>query len=395
MKKMNTHINDSLMKNGAARARAIGAQKDTRAIGAAKEAGGGAPKEEARAGGRGAPKNMGKGWPPQCLILSDGTMGMLSQCLACAHILGIEAVDLRVMPSPILRIFPLLAKLPGWNLTVGRVPNWLRGGVFPEILITCGRRMAGISMGIKRMSGGATTTIHIQDPHVAPHHFDLLIVPAHDDLAQQNLPNIVVSTGALNRLNMAEIKEKQRLLATGIGGLKKPVTAVMIGGHNKRYKAGRAAFIKLGQQCAAFARAHKTSLVLVTSRRTPQRFLDDLKAELEGIQFVVCGGGAENPYPGVLGLARYIIVTSDSVNMTSEACITGKPVLSAFLKEENGRIAKFHERMQARHHTARLDEVLKNSARLKKPFAILDERAAIAKMILAKIGAKIDLKMGT
>ena len=51
-----------------------------------------------------------------------------------------------------------------------------------------------------------------------------------------------------------------------------------------------------------------------------------------------------NPYP-ILGIADAVIVTSDSVNMASEAALTGKPLLIAAWQPETGRIAAFHQAM--------------------------------------------------
>ena len=62
----------------------------------------------------------------------------------------------------------------------------------------------------------------------------------------------------------------------------------------------------------------------------------------------------ENTYPGILGHAVAIIVTSDSVNMASEAAITGKPVLIAEWQVETGRVGAFHKAMMKAGHTAPL-----------------------------------------
>tara|TARA_B100000575_G_C22712147_1_gene429162 strand:+ start:75 stop:362 length:288 start_codon:yes stop_codon:yes gene_type:complete len=62
----------------------------------------------------------------------------------------------------------------------------------------------------------------------------------------------------------------------------------------------------------------------------------------------------ENPYPGILGHAVAIIVTSDSINMASEAAITGKPVLIAEWQAETGRVDAFHKAMMRAGHTAPL-----------------------------------------
>ena len=66
----------------------------------------------------------------------------------------------------------------------------------------------------------------------------------------------------------------------------------------------------------------------------------------------------KNPYPGILGVADAIIVTSDSINMVSEAAITGKPILIAQWQRETGRINAFHNAMMKAGHTAPLGDHL-------------------------------------
>src|SRR3546814_20346197 len=52
-------------------------------------------------------------------------------------------------------------------------------------------------------------------------------------------------------------------------------------------------------------------------------------------------------------LADALVVTSDSVNMASEACATGKPVYIADIEPESGRLAAFHEGLRRTGHTRR------------------------------------------
>ena len=63
----------------------------------------------------------------------------------------------------------------------------------------------------------------------------------------------------------------------------------------------------------------------------------------------------ENPYPGLLDLATVVVVTSDSVNMTSEACLSGKPVYRYDFRNEKGRIGMFHRIMDEGGYTKPLD----------------------------------------
>lgn len=337
-----------------------------------------------------------EGWPGRCWVISDGTMGMVSQCLALLRALDIDGEDIRAVPTPLLRMFPALAAVPGWQLTMGRKPDWIKAGQWPDLLVTCGRRMAGISVGVRRLSRSQTRTIHIQDPHIAPRHFDLLITPAHDHIAvaqregTQFHDNLLVTMGALNRLSPEEISEAQKELPAEITSQKKPVIAVMIGGNNRRYKAGKDAFLKLAEQLAALVEKTGGSLVIIPSRRTPKRHLRSLSQQLGSLSHQIWDGKGDNPYPGILGLAKIILVTSDSVNMTSEACITGKPVLSVHLQEEVGRLANFHQMMEERGHIMRLDDVLSGKKSLPKKMVVLDERAKIAAQIHTFFGIDPD-----
>jgi len=331
------------------------------------------------------------GWPIRTWVISDGTAGMLAQGLALTKAMNIVAEDIRAVPTPLLRAFPKLANLPGWQLTLGRKPDWLKANQWPDLCITCGRRMAGISIGVRRLAMGKTKTIHIQDPHIEPHYFDLMITPRHDNIAQKaadghlKIPNLLTTTGALNRLDEAEIaNEAAALKATydkgEIDG--RALALVMVGGHNRRYKTGANVFRKLADELVAFAQMTGVRLILIPSRRTPKRGLQMLAKQLEGRLGAkavwLWDGAGHNPYPGLLGLAEFVIVTSDSVNMTSEAALTGKPVLTAELAVEEGRIARFHQMMQDGRHTARLTDVLARPERLEEAFVILDERAQVS-----------------
>ncbi|MBI4031474.1 MAG: mitochondrial fission ELM1 family protein, partial [Proteobacteria bacterium] len=53
-------------------------------------------------------------------------------------------------------------------------------------------------------------------------------------------------------------------------------------------------------------------------------------------------GMDENPYHGFLAWADYIIVTSDSASMISEAATTGKPVYMEYLEGGSTRFDRFH-----------------------------------------------------
>jgi mitochondrial fission protein ELM1 len=74
----------------------------------------------------------------------------------------------------------------------------------------------------------------------------------------------------------------------------------------------------------------------------------------------VWDGTGDNPYFGFLGLADAIVVTEDSVNMTSEAVATGKPVYVQPLTGRSRRLARFHAAMRARGSTRPFEGTLEH-----------------------------------
>ena len=316
---------------------------------------------------------------PLVWVLSDGTAGMVAQSLALAQMMDVSYFDVRIFASPIYRLFPTMGAWPAMPISPRRNDRKL-GPPWPDIIINCGKRTVGASLAIKRLNAGKTKIVQIQDPKISPSYFDVMVVPQHDPISQSGLAHIIVSKGSLNRLKMTDIATAAKTLPRAFKAKGRDVTAVMIGGHNKRYKASEADFRSFGKALATFAKTHSRHLLLVGSRRTPSYAMAAISSELAHLSHHIWDGKGENPYPGILGVAQDIIVTSDSVNMASEACLTGKPVYVAELQKETGRIAAFHAMMQEQGHTKPL------GTRFDSPPEILDEAGDIARRVRDMLG---------
>ena len=226
----------------------------------------------------------------------------------------------------------------------------------PTIIITCGRRMAGLSIAMRRLGRsdpivGQTRTIHIQDPRLPPQYFDILIAPQHDPTRG---PNVINSMGSLHRLTDAKIADAATALDLKWTSLPAPCIAVLLGGDNRRYVVSAEMIENMAEKLRKFAASTGASLALIPSRRTPSILLSRLTESLKTTPHAVMNPRDKNPYPGILGHAVAIIVTSDSINMASEAAITGKPVLIADWQAEKGRVKAFHKAMMKAGHTAPL-----------------------------------------
>ena len=327
----------------------------------------------------------------QIWVISDGTAGMRLQAIALGKALiatditnQTSLADIINKPSWWLRHLPRLAPFlpkPLLSSWLGSIADRLSREK-PVIIITCGRRMAGTSIALNRLSKAydiGTRTIHIQDPHLPPHYFDILIVPQHDPARGAN---VLTSMASLNRLDMPTIADAANQLGEKWRTLPAPRVAVLLGGTNRRYGISAMMAKDMASRLADFATKTGASLAIIPSRRTPANLVTQLTAALGPLPYAIMDQAENNPYPGILGIVDAVIVTSDSVNMISEATITGLPILIAEWQSETGRIGAFHDAMMAAGHIAPLRDQLPQES-----FTPLFEMPAIIKSVLARLNS--------
>jgi len=164
---------------------------------------------------------------------------------------------------------------------------------------------------------------HIQNPRLDPKRFDLVIAPAHDGLSG---PNIFTTLGSPGPVNRAALDAAAARMRPELAALPRPLLALLIGGGSRVRRLDGAAAADVARQAAALAAETGGSLLVTPSRRTGPAAVAALREVLASRPGLFWDGGGENPYMGWLGCADAILVTEDSINMTSEACGTGKPV---------------------------------------------------------------------
>lgn len=335
-------------------------------------------------------------------VVSDGTAGMRLQSVALAESLqrarpSWKCDEFTVSPHRLTRALPRLGAwlpaMPLYGTTPkggGALPRRPHAGRYPDIMITCGRRMAGFALAMRRRARAEATSmqsVHLQDPRLSPNLFDALLVPRHD---RARGSNVLVTTGSLNRLTLSGIQAAMMdMPSRWLETTRRTAVAVMLGGDNRRYKVTPEMGDAMADRLAAFAQTSGAMLMIVPSRRTPEGLVDRLCAHLPAGGAMLPQKDEPNVYPGILGLAQAVIVTSDSVNMASEAAITGKPVMIASWQEatdsnpsgESGRIRAFHDHMFASGYSMPLGETIPNG-----PFERLDEMAELTEKLLRLLG---------
>jgi len=265
---------------------------------------------------------------------------MESQCLGLAEALGFDPVVKRIrLRQPWRALNPWLP-IPGRRVFAPGsddfVPPW------PDVIIATGRQSAGPALYAKKRTNGRIFCVQIQDAGVAPHRFDLVVVPGHDRLRG---PNVVTTLGALNRVTPERLAVEGAAWAPRLAHLPSPRVAVLIGGDNGVYRLTAERMRRLADDLAALERAG-FGLMVTPSRRTGPVNEAILGAALDAVRADVWDGTGDNPYFGYLALADAIIVTADSVNMVTEAGATGRPVHVVDLEGGSSKFAAFHAAMR-------------------------------------------------
>ncbi len=287
---------------------------------------------------------------PTCWIVTEGIAGTENQCLGVAEALGVSPVIKRIaLRQPWKALSPWLGNESDKSfLPLGDrlAPPW------PDLVIASGRKAIAGARYIRRMSGGKSFVVFLQDPRVPPSQFDLVAMPAHDrpagrDKKDGNRDNVIITAAAPNRITPQRLNAAREEFAHAFADLPAPRIAVLIGGSSKAYKMTEDTTRRLATQLLDIVDDGDYSVMITTSRRTGapnQKIIDDILLDSDAW---IWDGISDNPYFGFLAWADIIMVTADSVSMMSEAATTGKPVYMIPLEGSSPRITRFHDNMIA------------------------------------------------
>ena len=275
-----------------------------------------------------------------CWVVTAGTAGMENQCLGLAEALGVDPMVKRVgLKTPWKQLAPFFR----FGLRYAFKGDPL-GPPWPDLIIASGRAGAMACLRARQESGKdgrrKTFTVHIQNPVIDSSRFDLVALPRHDGVLGEN---VVTTRGALHRVTPSLLAEEKEKFADVFAALPVPRLAVMIGGANAVYRFSKEDMTSLAAQLATVAKESGGSLMITSSRRTGAGHMAILRAAVKDVPHVIWEGQGPNPYYGMLGWADSILVTADSVNMTSEACSTGKPVHVIPLAGGSEKFRLFHQ----------------------------------------------------
>jgi mitochondrial fission protein ELM1 len=276
-------------------------------------------------------------------LITDGKVGMDVQVIGVAKALGVRSVMKHVSPGL------LWSSLAPWGPPDPKDAVGHESGPFalpwPDIALATGRQSIPYIRAIKRRAP-STFTVIIQNPRTGTCTADLIAIPEHDDVSGGN---VFVTLTSPNSFDQQWIEALRAAPPASIAALPSPRVAVMLGGPNAAYRFDGPSLERLKAALASLNRLG-VSFLVTPSRRTPEALLAAAVEATEGAPRIVWDGTGKNPYPIFLALADTLVVTADSVNMTSEACATGRRVYVFEPAGGSAKFARFHNSL--RHYGA-------------------------------------------
>lgn len=273
-------------------------------------------------------------------IITDGKAGMDVQARGVADALGLDYQMLRVEPQGVYRV------MAPWGPVDRREQFGAPGSRFappwPRVAIATGRASIPYIRAIKKQAGPQTFTVVLQDPKSGPATADLIWVPAHDT---RRGANVFTTLTAPHSFTADRLSALRSAVPEAIARLPEPRIAVVLGGKNGVYKFTDEDDARLCGALASLARLG-ASFLITPSRRTHQRLIQAAEVATRNAPRIFWDGEGSNPYADFLAHADALIVTADSVNMTGEACATGKPVYVFEPSRGSAKFRRFHEALR-------------------------------------------------
>lgn len=281
-------------------------------------------------------------------IISDGRAGNDVQSRGVFDALGLRYDVKAVAPRGIWKtLAPWVPVDPAERFgTPGSQfqPPW------PDFAVAIGRVTIPYIRELKALAGLRTYTVILLDPKVGARTADLFWVPEHDT---RRGPNVITTLTAPHSFSARRIAELRAVMPPAIAALPQPRIAVALGGPNGDYRYTPAALRQLASALQSLA-AIGAGLMITPSRRTPPAVADLVRDVTAGRPRIFWDGQGDNPYPAFLAHADGLIVPADSVNMTGEACATGKPVYVFEPEGGSAKFARFHDALRRHGATRRL-----------------------------------------
>ena len=200
--------------------------------------------------------------------------------------------------------------------TVPLPQGWEERDGRPDVVVACGSAAIFPALNLKRRFG--TFAVFTQRPAWGGFLFDAVLRPRHDGPGGKNTLSIV---GAVGPVSGDALKARRAGAVARFGDGGRPRIGVLLGGGNRAFAFSAGECLRIRERVLRLREATGGTILATASRRTGA---ENVRALGEGFLWE---DGLGNPYMDILAAADVLLVTGDSVNMLSEACSAGRPVL--------------------------------------------------------------------
>lgn len=204
--------------------------------------------------------------------------------------------------------------------------NQLPTSYLPDLVIGCGRHSIPYMLALKREYSENLKTIYVLDPRISADNFDVVVAKTMDRVQGRN---VIYSQGSLHPLGRNYLTSQAEKLRNRIRLPSPPYLFIAIGGSSRtcRYWFSSHRCRKLLIKLDKIIDAYPGSVLITASRRTGGENQAMLNRHFSVKEKVYFDAEADSStYHGMLGLATHCLISSDSINMMTEACITGVAV---------------------------------------------------------------------
>ncbi len=272
-----------------------------------------------------SPPRPAAGERPRIWLLLSDKLGDNAQVLALADALGLDYEIRRLVMKPRYVLGKPLFRTSIAHLDRARSdplePPW------PDLILTIGRRCTMAALWVRRRARGRCRIVLVGRPRQRLGAYDLLIVPPQYALPESD--RVIPLDLPLLEIDRARLEAAREAWRDRLGGLARPLTAVLVGGATRPYRFDAEAAEAMVAALERYRMREGGTLYLSTSRRTGAAACAVLERAAAG-RFRFYRFDPEdregNPYLGLLAWADRFVVTGDSISMIVEVARLGRPL---------------------------------------------------------------------
>lgn len=272
-----------------------------------------------------------------CWVVSDGKMGHEVQSLGVAEALDLDVTIKRVDPKGWSRklapFAPVSRQEQFGTANSDFCPPW------PDVAIGAGRLVAPYMRTLKAHAGSDTFTVILLDPKFGLATADMVWVPQHDRKTGANVISTLTPPHRHSPSSLALLRTEPPPFHVPEDKTK---AVVLLGGPNGRYTYSAHAINAFVSSLRSLIKCNVT-LLATPSRRTPEELIQAVRAVVEDSGGYFWEGEGENPLAHFYAHGDMFIVPADSINMTAEPCVTGRPIYVFHPDGGSEKFTRFHQ----------------------------------------------------